>query len=368
MNEPKSHAVQAEFWKVHIDRWMDKACRLTQSEYCLQQDLSESAFSKWKHRLYPKLRRSKTPTKTAIKWEDTIKYWDGKKETQAYYCYIQQISEASFSKWKNKLHPKSKRKQIPYRQNSDYFEFSHLSDDTIEILIHGFLDQTPAHILASRADISLKSCYKYLYRIKVIFIASAINYPALYNGAGFLLFLGPPPHIHKYLLETYKNKGTRPSKRKYLNCLTDSILYHSCFDWSNDEIWFFYVYGWLFLFARVYKKKHGMDGEYYSEFHQNCMRAEYSETDVVEALWTDYISTGFIEILSEEAWMATYHTHKFDPTKKNNKAIFQDLKWGLKNYHPLKRNPYWDEFKANANSVQKVEHRIDESFQELYGE
>ncbi len=354
------------FWKSHVDSWADAKYPITQKRFCAENQLPESTFSYWKSKLHPKLRRSLQKVSSGGKyWRKNIESWKNSNLTQSNYCHLHAESASSFSRWKNTLFPKTKGKRKTYRQKNKFFKNSKLSNEAMETLIQGFIYDTEPKVLSETAGISIKTCYRYLRRVESGFVVGAVNYPLLFNGSGNLLYQGPPPHIHNYLLERFKKNKKLPSSKQYMKILKRSIIYNACFDWVDDEIWFFYICGWLFLFERVYREKHGITGDY-SVHYGSLMRAEYNEVDVVSALWNDYFTRGCDELVNEKSWRAVYHTHKFDDSKRIMRGIVRDTKWALINWNPLKRNEYWDEFhEKKSGFFDKVMARIDRSYSEI---
>lgn len=363
MAELNTHAERATFWQAHIRDWMENHQHQTQAKYCAENGLSKSAFSKWKDRLYPKLRRSKQPNRKAKSWEYNIKQWHKVSKTQADYCNLYAISQSTFSKWKNKLHPELKGCREKKKQKNQYVKFAKISSDQVELLIRGFLADTPVTELSHQANVSLRTCYKYLDRIGWYFAKGATEYPALFNGAGMLLFFGPPPHIHQHLLEKYKGKKKKIGKRKISKIVKEIIIYHSHYDWSVAEAWFFYVHGWWLFYKEIYSKIHGLEGKPLTDRHRKFMQTEYSVGQVVNRLWEHYFVNDMEELLTKETWDAVYYEHSFDSSAKYKQAMFHDLKWIMLNHDPLKRNTYWDSFKPTTQEFNSVRAKIDRYFE-----
>ncbi|WP_344799451.1 IS66 family insertion sequence element accessory protein TnpA [Litoribacillus peritrichatus] len=376
MQAGNSHESRKSFWCGHIENWLQNE-NCSQQAYCLKNGLSESSFSRWKSKIKPKLRRGKTVSKTEKYWRFEVDNWikdarRSKKDrlsfsSQSYYCLTAACSESSFSRWKNKFYPELKNKRQKRNENFD-MRLNRLSKKSFKALVSGFVDQESPKQIALNMGISLKTCYKYLKIVESKFVLGAIEYPALFNGAGILLFFGPPPNIHESLLENYKKRGRKPSKKTFSKILKNSILYNSLYDWTSDEIWFFYMHGWMLFFERIYKKENGVEGGF-SEKHRRYIRAENHESDLIGKLWDDYIQSGFDELLTVETWHATYHTHKHKNLELHRRQMIFDLSWVLKNQHPIKRSIYWDENfpKPCENVMTVVSDRINNSFNLLFG-
>ncbi len=362
MKEPNTHDARAKFWEEHIRSWLEGRGYKTQESYCKEHGLSKSAFSKWKNRLYPKIQRSKHPTKTAQYWESCIKSWQKGSMSQAEYCNLYRLSESDFSKWKNKLYPELKGHRKRTKQKNRYFESSKLSNEQVEILIRGFLSDKSASELSSRANISIKSCYKYLDHIGWYFGKGATEYPQLFFGAGMLLFFGPPPHIHKYLKENYGGNKKKIGKRKLSRIIKETIIYHSHYKMSVAESWYFYFYGWLFYYQKVYSKEHGLDPHGWNLHHQKFMQAERSVGQAINELWAHYFTHDMEEIITKVTWDAIYHDHVCDNSRKYKNSMFRDLKWVILNHDPLRRNTYWDDFKPSSEELRMVQEKIDGYF------
>lgn len=358
MSQSQTHAERKRFWETHIRDWLDHHQYQTQAAYCAKHGLSESAFTKWKDRLFPKLKRSKHATRKSRFWEKDIKAWHQSNTSQAEYCNLNALSQSAFSKWKKQLHPELGRYK-ERKPKSSYLKFAKITDEQIDILIRDFLSDTSAQDLAVKANISIKTCYKYLREIRKCLFIGATEYPALFNGAGMLLFLGPPPHIHERLVEKYRGKNKKPSKRELSNIMKESIVDHSRYDWTLAEAWFFYTYGWMFFYRDVYSKIHGFEGEPMTKHHIKFMQAEYTVGQAVSQLWEFYVASDMQAFLTEDTWNAIYYERSEVVSRKHRRNLIHDLKWVLCNHDPLRRNTYWDTYKPEQSEFDSVREKLD---------
>lgn len=358
MSDPQTHAERKRFWKAHIRDWLDHHQYQTQAAYCAKHGLSKSAFTKWKDRLFPRLKRSKHATRKSGFWEKDVKAWHESNVSQAEYCNLNALSQSAFSKWKKQLHPKLGRYKERKPKNT-YLKFAKITEEQTDILIRGFLSDTPTQDLAAKANISVKTCYKYLRILRKNLIIGAVNYPPLFNGAGMLLFFGPPPHIHKRLVEKYRGKNKKPSKRELSNLMKEVLIDHSRYDWTIAETWFFYSYGWAFFYRDIYSKIHGLEGETMTKHHRKFMHAEFTVGQAVTQLWQLYVANDMQVFLTEDTWKAIYFGHSQDMSRKHQRNLIHDLKWVLSNHDPLRRNTYWDTYKPEQSELDTVKEKLD---------
>ncbi|GAB1256143.1 hypothetical protein NBRC116494_06450 [Aurantivibrio plasticivorans] len=307
MANTKKRSAKSEFWEAHVLAW--KRGKLTQSEYCIQNKLSESSFSKWKAKLLPNLRGARKTRK-----------------------------------------PKNK-----------YYKHSKLSNAQVETLFAAFLCDIPVKDIAKKLAISEASAYKYYDLIRLDLIDGALNYPQLFFGAGMLLTLGAPPDVDK-LAKRFRHTNPSIKGRENLiyHAIGNVLVCHSLRKWSIAETYYFWFQGLRMYFLKHYSENHGLVEEDWNFELAIQMQNEVSIMKLTVTAWLDWIRGGDKAAqFSSDVWEAIRDQHDYHTDAQYwFSTMLQDLKWVVERKQSSKRNTYWDFFKPNKADFLEVNERI----------
>jgi len=361
MNKESKRDREKKMWAVHIKMWLAISEHTTQKEYCLKLGLSESAFSKWKNRLLPKLKRSNFKNKKPVFWEREINHWLKTNHSQADYCTQLDESEAAFSRWKTRFHPDLKYRRNRTKQKNRYLKYSKISNDKTDILINCFIHRQSAKDAAGLAKISVKTANRYYRMLKIKFVTAASDYPELFYGAGMLLLLGPPPYVLVSLKKKCDSRNEKTVRQELGECAFEMIFLHSHLRLSNAEAWWFLHYGMNRYYYLIYSNEHGLDPQVLNENEYSTMARNKPIGDAAKELWYYYLEKNHEEYDALIAlWRAIYYQREYDISDNYYKTMIHDLKWALMHCRPGKKKDYWDEYMPSKEEMLEVEREINE--------
>lgn len=336
----------------------------------------------------------KKPHKTSEYWAGHIKAWKRGKMTQAQYCAANGLSKSAFSKWKNKLYPKLKGARKQYKTKSKYYKYTKLSDPQVESLLRSFLRGSPVEAAARKTSISKETVYKFYNDFRLAIVDGALAYPHLFFGAGMLLLLGPPANLDwirnlvssyfpgfrptgmfgKIRSRTKDNPADTSNLKANIQVLTLVLFWHSFHKWSEEEIFVFRKWGYMLFFQYIYAPEHNLKPNVWSDEIQMKLYREFGGTVVARALW-DYWATkrNYDPFLPANSWTLLHSDREFR-TPLNNKVwfnqMFADFKWLLKKHRiGEKRTPrstYWDEYSPSTKATLEVERTLSEKFKVMF--
>ena len=330
-------------------------------------------------------------------WKKRIGEWRKTNLSQAAYCKLNNISISAFSKWKKRLHPKLGAHRIAYQAKSKYYKNSKVSDQKIEALIQCFFLGFSAKVASNRTGINQNTIYKYYNDFRLAFIDGAMTHPQLFSGAGMLLLLGPPHNLEwvkTFIGEHYpahkctNSKGEIHSRKKNekdslkavqlkqnIQVISATLVYFCKFKWSMEEVFLYRQLGFQLFYRFVYAPYTKKDPNLWSDELMVELFGKVSNTQVARSNW-DYWAmhtskdNGLIDI---RWWLVITKERDFlTPEIQKNwvQRMTADLCWILKQNKigdPVRiRNTYWDEFFPDNSSVIEEKNKLIEKFQELF--
>jgi len=368
MNTESKRALEKKAWITHIKRWLVISDQTSQKEYCLKHGLSESAFSKWKNRLFPKRKRPNLKSVKLKFWENEINHWLNTNHSQADYCTLLDESEGTFSKWKNKLHPSLKYNRNRTKQKNKYIKYSKISREKTDILIDCFIHRKPASDAANLAKVSTKTSSRYYRLFKIKLISGATNYPDLFYGAGMLLLLGPLPHIQETLMKVYELNNKEKTQKNLYEYTVETILIIAHLKLSSAEARWFHFMGMQRYYYLIYSKKSSIGSQDINYENFSDMIKNTSISGVMQELWWHYL-----EHYEEEShvldglWTLVFYKREYDTSDDYYKMMRYDFKWALLHSRPGKRKDYWDDYIPSVEEIRDIDRKMEKRFLEAEG-
>lgn len=294
-------------------------------------------------------------------WEMHVQAWKKGTDTQSEYCIKNKISQSAFSKWKNKLLPNDAKAHRVKQYKNKYFKNSKLSNGQIEGLFAAFLCDVPAKVAGNKLGISDASAYKYYDKIRNDFIEGALNYPHLFFGSGMLMILGAPPDVHK-LTRRFKpiNPSTKGREKLLYYALCNVLICHSFRKWTVSETYYFWFQGLRLYFLNHYAEDHGLSEDDWDMGMAVKMQNKVSLIKMTISTWMDWIKDGGGRTpFSKDVWDAMRHQHEYHADGEAwLKSMLHDLKWVVERNNNLRRSTYWDFFKPSSAGIFEVNDRI----------
>lgn len=314
--------------------------------------------------------------------------------TQAQYCAAHGLSKSAFSKWKNKLYPKLKGARKQYKTKSKYYKYTKLSDQQVESLLRSFLRGSPVEVAARKTSISKETVYKFYNDFRLAIVDGALAYPHLFFGAGMLLLLGPPANLDwiKNLVSSYfpgfrptgmfgkirsrtkANQDDTSNLKANIQVLTLVLFWHSFHTWRQEEIFLFRRWGYQLFYHHIYAPAKNLDPLEWSDDRHRQLYGEVHASTAARAIWDFWATKHEYEpLLTKEVWTVIHSDREFR-TPINNKAWFDrmygDFKWLLKVHRigesAAVRNAYWDEFYPTTQETLDAEQAFQKRFESMF--
>jgi len=309
-------------------------------------------------------------------WKDHIATWKAGKLSQADYCKQNNLSKSSFSKWKRKFYPKLKGARKHHVVKSRYYKFAKLPDDKIELLMQWFLIGIGAKKSSQYLGVSRDSVYKFYNDFRLAVIDGALLYPQLFFGVGPILTLGPISDM-QYVFNYAKTVFPELRKREYriskkgivrskIQVVYQLLIFNTLFKWTEGEVFLFRNMGFQFFYAFVYSAHHKLDGSDWNEQRLKQLANEFQLTTVARFNWEHWAGAReMVSFLPENNWIAIYKNRETRvPDSTWMKTMFHDLKWVLRKHKRRDtRNPrsnYWDEFYPTSSTLQNALEKLNE--------
>jgi len=282
-------------------------------------------------------------------WRSHIRAWFKSSLSQSLYCTKHGLSQSAFSKWKLKLYPDWKHRNKTYKPKNKYGKHTKLSEAQFETLANHFVWGNTPILTKEQTGLSTKTIYKYFSYFRSCFFIGAFYYPQLFSGAGSVLLLGPSTHhagIVRHALRKHRGFKSRATKADYYLFRN---LYEFCqFHWKEAETYLFMELGSYLYFLHTHAPQHGLDPSIWTLEIRGQMLKGLSVQAMAQKNWETSMRLKKPFLISKEEWQAIMHERAMIPVRPWHKAILRDLLWVAKN-HPMgvpiavhKRNPYWD--------------------------
>lgn len=306
-------------------------------------------------------------------WQKHIHSWKKSGLSQADYCQANELSTSNFSKWKKKIAPGIKAKN--YRPKSKYSKFTKISDKEFEELMLSFFEGEPIQESSKRMGVSTKTISKLYNSFQDQVVSMALIYPHLFFHAGTLLLLGPPPdsldrlEFYKEKFEHRKNQvrsndTSEGSLRNNIELSYRLLVNYMSYEWSLAEGFVFREFGLKLYYGLIYSKENNTDPALWSsELYKKIVL----ETNLVSAYlenmgyWANEVSPN--SYFPDEFWNEIFEDRQRRTIDKSwAKSLANDLQWALK-HSPMKgnkrfRNTYWDEYRPDDESIEKVKSKL----------
>lgn len=330
----------------------------------------------------------KSAPPTADFWEKHIRAWQQSQLTQRQYCSEQKISATAFSKWKKKLHPNLKAGKKKYKTRSKYYKFTKVSDSDIELLMQCFLQGKAARTAAEASGINQNSVYKFYNDFRMAIVDGALLYPHLFYGAGMLLLLGPPPDLRRIRelfrvhfpgytptsktglvrSRTHQDAKDSPNMKTNIQVLTLVLFYNAFHVWQEEEIFVFRKWGYVLFYHYIYAPEYGLNLNAWNyEIHVKLLK-EYHATTVARALWDYWANVRKHEsYIKAEVWSVLYSDREVRLPSRDKEwleRMFGDFKWLLKKHRigdkKMLRSNYWDEYAPPRKDCLETEQKLND--------
>lgn len=308
-------------------------------------------------------------------WRQHIENWRKSSQSQADYCGLNNLSASNFSKWKSKLYPKLKGKTKRYQPKSQYSKNTKLSDQEFGTLIHSFFAGDPLRETTQKTGISTKTISKTYEELQAATVEGALQYPHLFCGAGTLLLLCPPPDVEERMLKyqddfphrtyRYRDESTEAGRlRNNIEFVYRLLVNYTSYAWSMAETLVFREIGLELYYHFILAPEQNIEPESWSsELYLQLAK----DVNLLIALhgnmnhWA--MQRGMNSFFAEDFWARVFEgrtPHSYD--EKWCSQMAHDLKWTLR--HKIlggtakQRNTYWDEFAPTVEEIDSVKRNL----------